>query len=109
MISNNSSLHSNDISAAELNSRLQNGEKLIVLDVREVIEYHTFNIGGKNIPLPQLTARLNELTEQKQHELIVVCKIGLRSETAAAILCKNGFNFVRNLSGGLMALQRLNY
>jgi len=39
------------INAAELNQRLQKGEVLNLLDVREVIEYHTFNIGGVNIPL----------------------------------------------------------
>lgn len=100
---------SNNITVKELNERLQNGEQLNLLDVREVIEFHTFNIGGKNIPLPQLLDRLDELTADKQQELIVVCKIGLRSETAVSILTENGFNFARNLSGGLMALQRLNY
>jgi hypothetical protein len=44
------------IDAAELLTRINKKEKLNLLDVREEIEYHTYNIGGKNIPLTQLEA-----------------------------------------------------
>jgi rhodanese-related sulfurtransferase len=50
-----------DINANEVFVRLQNGEQLNLLDVRGAMEYHTFNIGGKNLPLPNLKDNLDEL------------------------------------------------
>jgi len=95
------------IDGKELFARLQKGEHLNLLDVREEIEYHTYNIGGKNIPLSKFKENPDQLTCNKTDEIIVVCKVGLRSETAAKILMKNGYIQVRNLTGGLRALQKL--
>jgi rhodanese-related sulfurtransferase len=97
------------IDALELFNRINSGESLNLLDVREVIEFHTYNIGGKNMPLPTLTANINQLAHNKTDEIIVICKVGLRSETACAILSQNGFERARNLTGGLLALQRVNH
>lgn len=99
--------HSSNINAREMAVRMQNNEALNLLDVREVIEYHTYNIGGINIPLPVLPASLSKLSYNKTDEIIVICKVGLRSETAQSILQQNGYTNVRNLTGGLMALQKL--
>lgn len=95
-----------DINAKEVMARLQNGEHLNLLDVRGEMEYHTFNIGGKNIPLPGLKDNLDELEWNKTDEIIVICKVGLRSATAKSILELNGYKNIRNLSGGLIAFQR---
>jgi rhodanese-related sulfurtransferase len=95
------------IDAASLQNRLQSGEALNLLDVREVIEYHTYNIGGKNIPVSKLNENINQIGYNKTDEIIVVCKAGIRSETAQAILLQNGYTNVKNLTGGLLALQRL--
>jgi rhodanese-related sulfurtransferase len=95
------------IKALELLARLNNGEHLNLIDVREVIEYHTFNIGGHNIPLSKLESGINELGYNKTDEIIVICKIGLRSEAAQTILREIGYQDVKNLSGGLIALQKL--
>jgi adenylyltransferase/sulfurtransferase len=95
------------IKAAELLERLNRGESLNLVDVREVIEYHTYNIGGNNVPLSDLESALNNLGYNKTDEIIVICKVGLRSETARAILEEHGYSNVRNLSGGLMAVQKL--
>jgi rhodanese-related sulfurtransferase len=95
------------ISSKELSERMQNGEELNLLDVREVMEYHTYNIGGKNVPLSALSNNINALEYNKSVELIVICKAGLRSETARTILTENGYEQVRNLTGGLMALHKL--
>ncbi len=92
-----------DISANELNVRLQNGEHLNFLDVRGRTEYHTFNIGGTNIPLPDLKDNLNKLVWNKNDEIIVICKAGLRSATAQSILELSGYKNIRNLAGGLLA------
>jgi rhodanese-related sulfurtransferase len=96
------------INAADLLARLNNGEQLNLIDVRETIEYHTYNIGGHNIPLSKLEQSINELGYNKTDELIVMCKVGLRSETAQTILQQNGYQDVKNLTGGLIALQKLN-
>jgi rhodanese-related sulfurtransferase len=95
------------IKATELLERLNNGENLNLIDVREVIEYYTYNIGGDNIPLPKLEEALNGLPYNKTDEIIVICKVGLRSETAQAIMQQQGYSNVRNLSGGLIAIQKL--
>ncbi len=94
------------IDAAELKERLNKGQVIQLLDVREAIEYHTYNIGGLNIPLARLPKAL-PLTWNKTDEIIVICKVGLRSKTAQSILIDNGYTNVRNLAGGLMALQKL--
>ncbi len=102
----NNSSHSPKINAAEVASRLNNGEHLHLLDVRDELEYHTYNIGGVNIPLAHLANNLDKLGWDKGQEIIVVCKIGLRSKTAQSILKENGYQHIRNLEGGLMALRR---
>lgn len=95
-----------DINAKEILERLQNGEHLNLLDVRGEMEYHTFNIGGKNIPLPGLQNNLDDLDWNKDEEIIVICKVGLRSATAKSILELNGYRNIRNLTGGLIAFQK---
>src|ERR1700710_769435 len=95
------------IEAYELLSRLNKGEKLNLLDVREEIEYHTYNIGGENIPLSKFKENIDQIFYNKSDEIIVICMVGLRSETAAEILIENGYRQVRNLKGGLMSLQKL--
>ena len=95
-----------DISANEVLVRLKNGEQLNLLDVRGEMEYHTFNIGGTNIPLPALESNLDELDWNKTEEIIVICKVGMRSATAKSILELNGYENIRNLTGGLIAYQK---
>mgnify|MGYP001555317496 CR=1 FL=1 len=101
------SSRSNHIDALEMAALLQRADMPHLLDVREAIEYHTYNIGGINIPLAQLPKALNKLDWNKNDEIIVICKVGLRSETAQAILNQYGYANVRNLTGGIMALQKL--
>jgi rhodanese-related sulfurtransferase len=95
-----------NIDVTEMMERIQKGERLNLLDVREKIEYYTYNIGGKNIPLPALKECLDEIEWNKTDEIIVICKAGLRSATAQSILEVNGYQNIRNLTGGLLALQR---
>lgn len=104
---NNSRNPSSTLSAAELLNRLNNGEQLLLLDVRESIEYHTYNIGGTLLPLGRLMEDIEELDLDKDQEIIVLCKIGMRSRTAQSILQQMGYTNVKNLEGGLMAVRRL--
>jgi len=95
------------INATEFNKRLNTGETLNLLDVREEIEFYTYNIGGENLPLSQIPTNINHLSYNKTDEIIVICKAGIRSQTACQLLTQNGFEQVKNLTGGLLALQRL--
>lgn len=95
-----------DISVEELQKRLQNQENIKLLDVRETLEFHTFNIGGTNIPLGQLPSVLEELDWDYQDEVVVICQRGIRSETGCRILKMAGFTTTRNLTGGLLAWRK---
>lgn len=98
-----------EIDAADLLNRLDKGEKLTLLDVREEIEYYTFNIGGKNIPLQNVGQNADDLGPNKNEEIIVICSAGLRSATAAALLTEKGYTNVRNVTGGLLALRKIKH
>jgi len=77
----------------------------IILDVREPEEYtgELGHISGSLlIPLKDLTARAEELDKHKDSHIIVVCRAGVRSTTAAAILTALGFERVSNLKGGML-------
>ena len=95
-----------DIMVEELKTRLDNGEKLHILDVREGYEFDEFNINGKLIPLGSLQSSLDELSAWKEEEVIVHCKAGGRSAMAKEIMLKNGFTNVRNLLGGMLDWQK---
>jgi len=97
-----------DITATELSERIGKGEALHLLDVRGELEYNTYNIGGVNIPLPKLPGVLDDLEFEKDDEIIVLCTMGLRSNTGRQILEQNGYLNVKNLKGGLVALQKTN-
>ncbi|HZY38389.1 MAG TPA: rhodanese-like domain-containing protein [Mucilaginibacter sp.] len=99
-------MHS-EINALELLDRMEKGEQLNVLDVREEMEYHTFNIGGRNVPLQSIGGQIENLIANKNDEIIVVCSAGLRSVTAATLLAERGYKDVKNLTGGLLALQKI--
>ncbi|HYV95227.1 MAG TPA: rhodanese-like domain-containing protein [Chitinophagales bacterium] len=90
-----------EISSQELKSRIDSGEKLNLLDVREEWEYQEFNIGAKNIPLSVFMSKLDELQDWKNEEVIVHCKMGGRTMQAAAILEQAGFKNVVVYIGGM--------
>jgi molybdopterin/thiamine biosynthesis adenylyltransferase/rhodanese-related sulfurtransferase len=89
------------ITPVELKRRLDSGEEVFVLDVREPHEYQIVNIGAPLIPLGDLPNRLNELDPNR--EIVIHCKSGGRSQRAAEFLQKSGFKNVVNLAGGITA------
>lgn len=95
-----------NITVNELKQRLQMHEPVQLIDVREQLEFHTFNIGGENIPLGKLLAEVDEIEYDTDREIVVVCQRGLRSETARRVLEGKGFTNVKNLSGGLLAWRK---
>jgi adenylyltransferase/sulfurtransferase len=89
------------MSVKELKRRLDAGDDLFILDVREPFEYQIAQIGGHLIPLNDLPKRMNELNTAQ--EIVVQCKSGGRSQRAAEFLAKNGFEKLHNLAGGILA------
>jgi len=90
-----------DITSVELHERLQRGEPLFILDVREPQEYQINRIQGSTlIPLGELGQRYGELDPSL--EIVAQCKSGMRSAKAADFLRQKGFRRVRNLKGGIL-------
>lgn len=92
-----------DITVQELKERIDNGEELNLFDVREPNEYEADNIDATLIPLGELPYRLDELDGMQDDEVIVHCRSGARSARAQQLLEENGFNNVRNVTGGILA------
>ena len=93
----------NTITVEELKARIDAGEKLNIVDVREPHENAEFNIGGPLIPLGKIQAlQIDELEDYKDDELIIYCRSGKRSGDACNILEAAGFKNVKNLVGGML-------
>ena len=93
-----------NITAEEVKQRLDAGEKLNLIDVREPHENAEFNIGGTLLPLGQIqTMQIDEIEDLKDKEVILYCRSGNRSGQAAMFLDAMGFKKTRNLVGGMLA------
>ena len=90
------------ISPKELKTRLDKGDNLVLLDVREDWEYSLAKIDGSILvplgTLPQSLTRLN-----RESEIIAICHHGMRSADATNFLLQQGFSNVKNLMGGIDA------
>lgn len=90
-----------EITPRELKSRLDRGDDLFILDVREPHEFQICNLGGHLIPLGELSRRVNELDSSR--EIVAHCRSGKRSAEAVEFLRGAGFRKVLNLKGGILA------
>jgi molybdopterin/thiamine biosynthesis adenylyltransferase/rhodanese-related sulfurtransferase len=90
-----------EMQVEELKQKLDAGDDIFVLDVREPHEYQICNIGGHLIPLGELPKRVNELDSSR--EIVAHCRSGMRSAKAVDFLKQAGFKKVRNLAGGILA------
>ncbi len=94
-----------DITVQELSERMQQGNHLRLLDVREPHELEISRLEGATlIPLGQLASRLSELNSAE--EMVVFCKSGTRSARALDLLLSAGFRKIKNLKGGINAWAR---
>jgi rhodanese-related sulfurtransferase len=92
------------ITPEEVKERLDAGEKLHLLDVRQPEENAEFNIGGTLFPLGKIQSMQTEdLDNLKDEEVICYCRSGNRSGMAAMVLEQLGFSNVKNLAGGMLA------
>jgi glyoxylase-like metal-dependent hydrolase (beta-lactamase superfamily II)/rhodanese-related sulfurtransferase len=89
----------------EVQLQLQHGAHPLLLDVREPEEFagELGHIAGSTlIPLKELPSRTKEIEDAKTRDVIVICRAGVRSTTAAAMLTGLGFEHVSNLKGGML-------
>lgn len=89
-----------EITVTQLAERLDAGDKICVVDVREADELEVSRLDvAIHIPLGDLPERLGELT--KSDEIMLLCRSGKRSAAAAELLEENGFSDVSNVVGGI--------
>jgi rhodanese-related sulfurtransferase len=91
------------ISVQQLKAEMDAGKVNLLLDVRNLDEYTQGHAPGTLlIPLPELGARVGELTAYKGKTVHVICRSGVRSATACGILKQAGIDGV-NITGGTLA------
>ncbi|HEY3251228.1 MAG TPA: rhodanese-like domain-containing protein, partial [Ignavibacteria bacterium] len=95
--------HSNsEITVDELKEKIDKGEKVNLLDIRQPFESQIATLGGMLIPVNSLLDRLDEIEKFKDEELIIYCHSGINSHYATEFLKeKAGFKKVKNLVGGI--------
>jgi adenylyltransferase/sulfurtransferase len=90
-----------DITPRELAERLRRGDDIQLIDVREEWEWQIAKLpGAKLIPLGSLESRVDSL--DRNREIVLYCKSGIRSLHAAEMLADKGFRNLANLSGGIL-------
>ena len=94
------------ISVEELKSKMNAGEKLHLVDVREPDENAAFNVGGTLVPLGKIQSmQIEDIEDLKNEEVICYCRSGQRSMQACLMMETLGFTDVKNLTGGMVAWQ----
>lgn len=95
-----------NITVTELKARMDAGESLHLVDVREPSEHADFNIGGILLPVGQIQAMQTDAIDHlKDQEVIFYCRSGGRSANAAQFAEMLGFSNTCNLVGGMLAWQ----
>ncbi|MEY3920844.1 MAG: hypothetical protein RL634_605 [Bacteroidota bacterium] len=92
------------IDVSTLKNKIDSGEALNLVDVREVSEHDEFNIGGILLPLGNIrVGEIDSIEHLKENEVYLYCRSGNRSGQAALILESMGFTNVTNVVGGMLA------
>ncbi|RPD51254.1 rhodanese-like domain-containing protein [Paracnuella aquatica] len=91
------------ITVEQLKEKLDAGEKINLIDVREPNEYAEANLGGQLVPLGKIqTMQIEELEDLKDEPVIVHCRSGKRSMMACMVMDQLGFKDTYNLEGGIL-------
>jgi len=91
-----------EIGVTEVKAKLDRGDNFVLIDVREPHEYQIAKIpAAKLVPLGEVPKRLGEF--DKNADIVIHCKSGMRSAKACGILKQAGFQHVRNMKGGILA------
>ncbi len=89
-----------EITPEELRAKVEDGERPLLLDIREHWEYETAHIEGSgHIPMNELPSRVTEFNSGDY--IVVVCHLGVRSAQVTEWLRQNGFDNVQSMSGGI--------
>jgi rhodanese-related sulfurtransferase len=89
------------INVTELKAKMDAGDKVRLIDVREPSEHHHAKITGAELkPLGQIMQWMQELAD-KDEEIILHCHHGMRSDRACQFLAAQGFTNLKNLTGGI--------
>lgn len=92
------------ITIDQLKTRIDAGEHLNLVDVREDSEHAEFNIGGIHMRLKRIQEMaIEDIEDLKNEEVICYCRRGNRSQTACIILEHLGFTNTKNMTGGMDA------
>ncbi len=95
-----------NITVEELKKKIDSGEKINLIDVREPHEYAEANMGGRLFPLGKIqTMQVEDLEDLKEDEVIIHCRSGNRSMMACLVLDQLGFKNTYNVEGGILAWQ----
>ncbi|OGH01998.1 MAG: hypothetical protein A2600_04630 [Candidatus Lambdaproteobacteria bacterium RIFOXYD1_FULL_56_27] len=93
-----------EISAEQAHQRMAKKNEVVLLDVRTPAEYEQAHVEGSLlIPVQDLQTQMGQLDKHKNKEILVICRSGNRSYTAAAMLKEKGFEKAFNVSGGVMS------
>ena len=94
------------ISVEALKAKMDAGEKINLLDVREPHEHEAYNIGGILLPLGKVQGlETDDIDHLKNETVYVYCRSGNRSGQACLMLEPYGFKDIINVSGGMLAWQ----
>jgi rhodanese-related sulfurtransferase len=94
------------ITVEELKAKLDAGENINLVDVREPHEHEAFNIGGILLPLGQVQSlQTDSIDHLKDETVYVYCRSGNRSGQACLMLEPYGFKNIINVVGGMLAWQ----
>ncbi|MFZ9403695.1 MAG: rhodanese-like domain-containing protein [Sediminibacterium sp.] len=94
------------ISVEALKAKMDAGEKINLVDVREPHEHEAFNIGGILLPLGKVQGlETDDIDDLKNETVYVYCRSGNRSGQACLMLEPYGFKDIVNVSGGMLAWQ----
>jgi adenylyltransferase/sulfurtransferase len=92
-----------EITPTELKNRLDAGEKIVLLDIREPHELAICTlVNTAHIPMGDLMERLSELEKYRSQDIVVYCRSGRRSDSCAEFLRDQGYAGL-NLTGGILA------
>jgi len=93
-----------EITPGQLKDKLERGEEMTIIDVREPHEWHIANLaryGARLIPLGQFPQHLHDINPAD--DIVVYCKVGGRSAQAYEVLKQAGYRRIKNLKGGILA------
>lgn len=91
------------INSSQAEKLIKDIKELVILDVRRPYEFKESRIPNSiNIPVEEIEWELEELEKYKDKQMLVYCKVGVRSSIACDFLEKEGFNNLYNLRGGIL-------